>query len=100
MAPSNNRVKDPDYSDETYVGTIGPMPCHVCKLRGESLTDADSNWKLWNADMKVYRDGAGKGEEDEVFASIDEEILTKMERRRKAILWFSISERLRELHLS
>jgi hypothetical protein len=99
MPPSNSRVKDPDYSDETYVGTIGSMPCHVCKLRGNGLTDKDSNWRLWNADMKVYRDGAGKGAEEETWSSIDEEILAKMERRRKAILWFSISEKLREKYL-
>jgi hypothetical protein len=93
------RIKNPDTSPETYVGTIGSIPCHVCKIRGNGLTDADSNWRLWNADMKVYRDGAGKGEEDEVWDSIDEEILCKMERRRKAIIWFSISEKLREEHL-
>jgi hypothetical protein len=50
--------------------------------------------------MKVYRDGAGKGEEDEEWASIDDEILAKMERRRKAIIWFSVSEELREKHLT
>jgi hypothetical protein len=74
------------------------MRCYTCKLRG-GLTDKDSNWRLWNADMKVYRDGAGKGEEDEEWASIDDEIITKMERRRKAIVWFSVSEELREKHL-
>jgi hypothetical protein len=66
MPPNSTRVKDPDYSVQTYVGTIGSMPCHVCKLRGDGLTDKYSNWRLWNADMKVYRDGAGKGEEKEV----------------------------------
>lgn len=75
------------------------MPCYTCKLRG-SLTDSDSNWRLWNADMKVYRDGAGKGEDEEEWSSIDEEIITKMERRRKAILWFSVSEELRGKHLT
>lgn len=50
--------------------------------------------------MKVYRDGAGKGEEDEEWASIDDEIITKMERRRKAMIWFSVSEKLREKHLT
>lgn len=49
--------------------------------------------------MRVYNDGAGTSEEDEVFASADEEILTKMERRRKAILWFSIGVEIREKHL-
>jgi len=75
------------------------MPCYTVKLRG-GLTDSDSNWRLWNADMKVYRDGAGKGEEDEEWDSIDDEILKKMERRRKAIIWFSISEELREKYLT
>lgn len=50
--------------------------------------------------MKVYRDGAGKGEDEEEWASIDDEIMTKMERRRKAILWFSVSEELRGKHLT
>lgn len=50
--------------------------------------------------MKVFRDGAGKGEEDEEFGTLDEEIITKMERRRKAIVWFSVSEALREKHLT
>lgn len=101
MAPRNTRVKDPDHLDETYVGTIGPMPCHVCKLRGNGITDSNSNWRLWNADMKVYRDGKGTLEEDsdEVFANKEDEILVKMERRRKATLWFSITESLREKHL-
>jgi len=75
------------------------MTCYTCKLRG-NLTDSDSNWRLWNADRKVYNDGAGKGEEDEEWESIDAEILAKMERRRKAILWFSISERIRGMHLT
>jgi hypothetical protein len=75
------------------------MPCYTVKLRG-GLTDSDSNWRLWNADVKVYRDGAGKGEEEESWASIDDEILKKMERRRKAIIWFSISEELREKYLT
>ena len=63
----------------------GTTRCYTCKLRG-GLTDRDSNWRLWNADMKVYRDGAGKGEEDEEWTSVDDEIISKMERRRKAIL--------------
>ncbi|TVY76019.1 hypothetical protein LSUE1_G009112 [Lachnellula suecica] len=92
MAPAN---PDPD----TYLGTVGNMPCYTCKLRG-GLTDADSNWRLWNADMKVYRDGSGKDEDDEEWASIDDEIISKMERRRKAIVWFSVSEGLREKHLT
>lgn len=50
--------------------------------------------------MKVYRDGAGKGEEEEEWASIDDEIISKMERRRKAIVWFSVSEELRQKHLT
>ncbi|EKD18763.1 hypothetical protein MBM_03005 [Drepanopeziza brunnea f. sp. 'multigermtubi' MB_m1] len=36
----------------------------------------------------------------EEFPSIDDEILTKMERRRKAIIWFSVSEALREKYLT
>jgi len=43
---------------------IGTTRCYTCKLRS-GLNDSDSNWRLWNADMKVYRDRAGKGEEDE-----------------------------------
>lgn len=50
--------------------------------------------------MKVYRDGAGKGEDTETFASIDDEILSKMERRRKAIIWFTIGTELREKYLT
>ena len=99
MPPNNSRVKNPDYAAETYVGTIGPMSCHVCKLRGDGLMDPNSNWKLWNADMKVYRDGSGADIDTEIFASRDEKILAQMERKRKAILWFSISEKLREEHL-
>jgi len=96
MAPKDNPK---NVAGETYLGTVGPMRCYTCKLRGD-LTDSDSNWRLWNADMKVYRDGAGKGEDEEEWASIDDEIISKMERRRKAILWFSVSERLREKHLT
>ncbi|KAL3427837.1 hypothetical protein PVAG01_01346 [Phlyctema vagabunda] len=98
MAPRKPGAKDRE-EDSTYLGDVGPMPCWACKLRGNGITDANSNWRLWNADMKIFRDGKGTVDEDEVFASKDEEILTKMERRRKAILWFSISEKLREEHL-
>lgn len=49
--------------------------------------------------MKVYRDGAGNGEDEEEWLSIDDEIMTKMECWRKAILWFSVSEELRAKHL-
>lgn len=101
MAPKKTtQLEESEYREPgEYIGTIGNMKCYVTKLRGTGLTDVDSNWRLWNADMKVYRDGAGRGEDEETWASIDEEILTKMERRRKAILWFSISEGLREKHL-
>ncbi|KAH6698995.1 hypothetical protein BKA61DRAFT_215613 [Leptodontidium sp. MPI-SDFR-AT-0119] len=95
MAPSANTSTVGD----TYLGTIGPMTCYTCTLRGE-LTDHDSNWRLWNADMKVYRDGEGKGEDEEEWASIDDEIISKMERRRKAIIWFSVSEAVRERYLT
>jgi len=40
------------------------MTCYTVTLRG-GLTDKDSNWRLWNADMKVYRNGEGKGEDEE-----------------------------------
>ena len=75
------------------------MDCYTCTLRG-GLTDSDSNWRLWNADMKVYRDGAGKGEDEEEWPTIDDEIIAKMERRRKAIMWFSVSEELRGKYLT
>ncbi|KAL2068439.1 hypothetical protein VTL71DRAFT_16537 [Oculimacula yallundae] len=84
---------------DTYLGTIGNMPCYTCTLRG-GLTDADSNWRLWNADMKVYRDGEGKYDDEETFNSIDDEIMCKLERRRKAIIWFSVSEGVREKYLT
>ncbi|TVY58063.1 hypothetical protein LCER1_G002122 [Lachnellula cervina] len=101
MPSKHKTVKDTRATSSTkYMGTVGNMPCHVCKLRGNGITDPNSNWRLWNADMNVYRDGAGQDEDDEVFDSIDDEILKKIERRRKAMLWFSIGEKLRELHLS
>ncbi|CZS90844.1 uncharacterized protein RAG0_01737 [Rhynchosporium agropyri] len=84
---------------DTYLGTIGSMACYTCTLRG-GLTDVDSNWRLWNADMKVYRDGEGKYEDEETFPSIDDEVISKIERRRKAILWFSVSEAVREKFLT
>jgi len=96
MAPKANTSS---VCGDTYLGTIGPMACYTVTLRG-GLTDKDSNWRLWNADMKVYRDGEGKGEDDEEWASIDDEIISKMERRRKAIIWFSVSEPLREKYLT
>ncbi|KAH8594593.1 hypothetical protein B0O99DRAFT_687377 [Bisporella sp. PMI_857] len=98
---STNKIveDDPNYMKETYVGSIGAVRCHVCKLRGNGLTDPDSNWKLWNADMKVYRDSSGADLENEVFASLEEKELARMERTRKAMIWFSVSEKLREEHL-
>ncbi|ORY67482.1 uncharacterized protein BCR38DRAFT_159139 [Pseudomassariella vexata] len=93
--PSRNQ-----HEEGEYMGNIGSMPCYRCKLRGNGLTDPNSNWRLWNADMKVYRDGTGDGDPDEVFANKEEEILAKMDRRRKAFMWFSVSESLREQHLT
>ncbi|CZT05216.1 hypothetical protein WAI453_005497 [Rhynchosporium graminicola] len=84
---------------DTYLGTIGSMACYTCTLRG-GLTDVNSNWRLWKADMKVYRDGESKYEDEETFPSIDDEVISKMERRRKAILWFSVSEAVREKFLT
>ncbi|CZT46490.1 uncharacterized protein RSE6_06923 [Rhynchosporium secalis] len=84
---------------DTYLGTIGSRACYTCTLRG-GLTDVDSNWRLWNADMKVYRDGEGKYEDEETFPSIDDDVVSKIEPRRKAILWFSISEAVREKFLT
>lgn len=89
-----------------YLGHIGHMSCYRCKLRGNGVLDPNSNWRLWNADMKVYRDAAGTfaGSEptgdDERWASKEDEIVAKMERRRKAMIWFSVSEKLREQHLT
>ncbi|KAI5863025.1 hypothetical protein GGS23DRAFT_49039 [Durotheca rogersii] len=90
-----------------FLGYVGNVACYRCKLRGNGITDTNSNWRLWNADMKVYRAAkpprslvsADDGGSDEVFASKDEELLTRMDRARKAIMWFTVAENLREEHL-
>ncbi|KAI0598851.1 hypothetical protein F4775DRAFT_162345 [Biscogniauxia sp. FL1348] len=82
------------------LGYIGEVPCYRCKLRGNGLTDVNSNWRLWNADMKVYRAAnPTSSDEEEVFPSKDAEILARTDRRRKALMWFTVSENLREQHL-
>ncbi|KAI1497604.1 hypothetical protein F5X99DRAFT_359463 [Biscogniauxia marginata] len=80
-----------------FLGYIGKVPCYRCKLRGNGLTDVNSNWRLWNADMKVYRAAnPSSGDEEEAFPSKDAEILAMTDRRRKALMWFTVSENLRE----
>ncbi|KAL7620268.1 hypothetical protein AAE478_009261 [Parahypoxylon ruwenzoriense] len=84
-----------------FLGYVGAIACYRCKLRGNGITDANSNWRLWNADVKVYRAAKPSPEDrsDEVFASKEEELLAKADRVRKAIMWFTVSEELREQHL-
>lgn len=48
--------------------------------------------------MKVFRDATTE-DKDETFESKEDEIRAKKDRLRKALLWFTVSEPLREEHL-
>lgn len=50
--------------------------------------------------MKVFRDTDPAFTTDDSFSSKEEETLAKMERVRKAKIWFSVSEALREKYLT
>jgi hypothetical protein len=50
-ARDNVRYRDPSRNSPTYIDTIGGIPIHISKLRGNSL---NSNWALWNSDLMVY----------------------------------------------
>ncbi|RYP66302.1 hypothetical protein DL771_007884 [Monosporascus sp. 5C6A] len=78
-----------------FFSYVGDVPCYSCNLRGNGLSDLSSNWRPWNADKEMYREATTR-EEDEVFAE-EEEVGT--DRRRKAILWFTVGENLRQEHL-
>lgn len=83
----------------TFLGYVGgDIPCYSCNLRGNGILDPNSNWRLWNADMKVFRD-ATTDDAEEVFASKDEEVRAKKDRLRKALMWVTVSEKLRGEHL-
>lgn len=55
--------------------------------------------------MKVYLDAKGMGDyirsdhEGDNFTYIEEEVLAKMDRERKAMIWFSVGEEVRKEHL-
>ena len=83
----------------TLLGYVFDQPCYSCNLRGDGISDPNSNWRLWNADMKVFRD-ATTDDADEVFASKEDKTRHKMDRQRKALIWFTVSEELREKHLT
>ena len=90
-------------TSSTYVGTIGGIRCHISKLAGTSLNDTNSNWRLWNADTKVFNAGQaaseGREEDGEVFESRENMLLARADRVRKATIWFTVSEELRTKHL-
>jgi len=55
--------------------------------------------------MKVYLDAKGMGDyirpemQNDKFHYIEDEVLAKMDRERKAMIWFSVDEEIRREHL-
>ncbi|KAI1199006.1 hypothetical protein F5X97DRAFT_135433 [Nemania serpens] len=82
----------------SFLGYVDGLACYSCTLRGEGVLDPNSNWRLWNADVKVFRD-ATADDDGEVFASKEEERRVKADRRFKAFMWFTVAEPLRAAHL-
>ncbi|KAI1171512.1 hypothetical protein F4777DRAFT_52019 [Nemania sp. FL0916] len=88
-----------DKEEGTFLGYMEGIPCHSCTLRGNGIMDPDSNWRLWNADIKVYRDATAEDDDGEEFPSEDARLRAKADRKRKALMWFTVSEALRAEHL-
>ncbi len=90
--------------ENTWTDTIGGVTIHLSKLGGDNM-DRYPRCQVWKADMKVYLDAKGMGDyirsadESDNFTYIEEEVLAKMDRERKAMIWFSVDEKLRKEHL-
>ncbi|KAK0103709.1 hypothetical protein ONS95_005716 [Cadophora gregata] len=90
--------------DTAWTDTIGGVTIHLSKLGGSNM-DRYPRCAVWKADMKVYLDAKGMGDyiradnEGDNFTYIEEEVLAKMDRERKAMIWFSVEEKLRKEHL-
>ncbi|KAL2069899.1 hypothetical protein VTL71DRAFT_14578 [Oculimacula yallundae] len=101
---SSSSSESSNTQDTTWTDTIGGVTIHLSKL-GSSPTSLYPRCAAWKADMKVYLDAKGMGDyiradsESDNFTYIEEEVLAKMDRERKAMIWFSVEERLRKEHL-
>ncbi|CAL3963306.1 hypothetical protein PZA11_000968 [Diplocarpon coronariae] len=91
-------------SDKTWTDSIGGVTIHLSKIGG-SQKDQYPRCSTWKADMKVYLDAKGMGDlirsanESDNFTYVEQEVLAKMDRERKAVIWFSVEESLRRDHL-
>ncbi|KAF2973081.1 hypothetical protein GQX73_g655 [Xylaria multiplex] len=94
---SKSKKKEKE-QEGTLLGYVDGRACYGCTLRGDGILDPNSNWRLWNADVKVFRD-ATTDDDSEVFASEEEKRRVKADRKFKAYMWFTVAEPLRAAHL-
>ncbi|CZT45987.1 uncharacterized protein RSE6_06354 [Rhynchosporium secalis] len=103
---NTNTTHSTNYIDTTYIDTIGGVTIHLSKLGFSNSKNAHyPRSSAWQADMKVYLDAKGMGDyirpshETDNFTYIEDEVHAKMDRERKAMIWFSVEEGLRREHL-
>ncbi|CZR58261.1 uncharacterized protein PAC_08152 [Phialocephala subalpina] len=99
---SGGGSSDDGLEDASWTDTIGGVTIHLTKFGGAGQSP---RCRAWKADMKVYLDAKGMGDyirpdmQGDNFHYIEDEVLAKMDRERKAMIWFSVDEDVRREHL-
>lgn len=98
----SSNSSDDGSEDETWTDSIGGVTVHLTRMGGQG---SSLRCQAWKADMKVYMDAKGMGDcireqtQSDNFHYIEDECLAKMDRERKAMIWFSVDESVRRQHL-